>query len=60
MTPKQKYEKGAEWVERAGLLTLGAFVVQQLIAGAPTFTLILGFLISAITYTIAILLLIKA
>jgi len=60
MTPKQKYAKGAEWLERVGLLTLGAFVIQQLIEGAPTLAVIVGFLVSLAIYGGAVFLLAKS
>ena len=60
MTPKQRFAKLADWLERVGLLTVGAFVIQQLIEGAPTPSVVAGFLVSLAIYGGAIFLLAKA
>ncbi len=60
MTPKQRFVKLADWLERVGLLTLGAFVIQQIVEGAPTSSVVVGSLVSLAIYGGAIFLLAKA
>ena len=61
MNPKPKYVKAAEWVERIALASFVGFVIQQLVdENATPVSVILGLLVSAIMYTIALSILAKA